>query len=429
MNRLAQFFVQRPRTDADLIELAYHQLKLIFPFIDKQYELKTQKMTSVLVDIIAHSESGQIIIFEVREISHHTIFGYAEYPPIALLQNDIRQIAPDKPPIVVVLTSGRINELVQNLFAKSNIPLITIGRTPIETKVRLHEAFQRNGIHLSEFTLPPEQDELEVYLSSVPYWEESSRLARLDKIRLSSFVYLMMPILVLGAELVFQYTSTFTNLVIFAFAAIMGIYLTLRDIRRNKLCINPNLIVERDQRRLIVKENEWVLERRIIFKARRKVDEYLFKLDWTGSSQNVIINCENEYGRLAKKTFVNSAALHKQLWALHFEKPIRTGEIREIVLRCIFPDPEHKAMPYHIFSYNNVWKCKEFECRLALAKNLQPNAVWLVRGTKMDVAFNKTEISPDLYSNEYVVHERPNSASLRYSMEWELKNGKSKSQH
>jgi hypothetical protein len=192
---------------------------------------------------------------------------------------------------------------------------------------------------------------------------------------------------------------------------------------KGKICLNPHLIVLRDESKLVVKKDAWLCEQHILFKARRmKVEEYLFKLGWSGSSQKVKITCRDEDGIVTQKNVVTSKARNWHLWSVKFDRPIQKGETREVVLRYILPDPEHKALPYLFISYQNVWKCKEFECRLSLADDLKAKAVYFVRGTEPTMKLRKVRIPRSLDSNEYIIHEHPDAES-KYSLEWELKNG------
>lgn len=149
----------------------------------------------------------------------------------------------------------------------------------------------------------------------------------------------------------------------------------------------------------------------------------MFRVDWSGSSHDVRVFCRETDGRVIKleNKFYNSIALNQQIWELRFDKPIKRGDIKEVVLTSILPDPEHKAAPYHRISYTNVWSCKRFECRLWLM-DTTPKAVYFFEGTEQDVALKKNVIQPISHSQEYIIHSRPDLHN-KYSLEWDSRNG------
>jgi hypothetical protein len=209
-------------------------------------------------------------------------------------------------------------------------------------------------------------------------------------------------------------------------ALLAAIVIYFKERIRDRTCINPYLIIERDERKLMVGRNEWHLERHILLKARRKVESYRIRVNWSGSSQNVQITCRSEDGTIQRQSVVSSKALRWSHWELKFDKPMARGEVRPIQLKFTLPDPEHQVAPYYLISYKHVWKCKEFECRLFLSDDIKPEAVYFVRSDERAMPVEKARITPTPDSHEYVIHEKPAAGGAKYGLEWELKNGKSR---
>ncbi len=140
------------KADAAAMELAFEQLKQIFPVVEKNRELKTKNVPSMLVDIVAASSNGQLILFEIKRESPERMLGYSTYPSLAALKNAVVDISSNAPPIVTVLTSSPVNELVMNLLAQAGIPIAIIASNAAETKAHLVNAFKQCNIDLPEFS-------------------------------------------------------------------------------------------------------------------------------------------------------------------------------------------------------------------------------------------------------------------------------------
>jgi hypothetical protein len=229
----------------------------------------------------------------------------------------------------------------------------------------------------------------------------------------------------LGIILTITGKLLFAELVVLTGIFVAGLIIYLKEKIATQTCLNPYIIILREEKKLVIKKDGWFIEKHILFKARRKtVEAFFVHVDWTGS-QDVKITCRDEDGIIVQKNFVTSKVVNWPLWELKFARPLRRGEMRRIVLTYMLPDPAHKASPYYFMSYKNFWRIKEFEWRLSLAEDLKPKAVYFVKGVWPDKALKKAKIPRDLESSEYIVHEWPEQESKDavYSFEWELKNG------
>jgi hypothetical protein len=421
--------VRRQQAEAAFIDLTFQQLSRIFPFVYKHQEMKTEDIPSLLVDIIARSTNGQLILFEVKYFPPNTTLDYAVYPSIAALKDSVKNFALEVPPIVAVIANNSANEAIRNIFVSSEIPLITLAANTDETKARLQAAFQEFAVTLPEFA--PDAKTKIMRAEREPRDDQPAAqklkhkvLAYIDRLNLNvAIVINILLTLGLGIILGVNEKLLLAELVALVGIVVVGVIIYLKEMIKSQACLNPNLIVLRDESKLVVKRDVWFCEQHLLFKARRKkVDEYLFKVEWTGSSPKVKITCRDEDGIVAKKNVVISRAMPWNLWGLKFDRPLPKGQMRGVVLKYILPDPEHKASPYLFFSFNNVWKCKEFQYRLALADDLKAKAVYFVQGAAPAMMLKKVKIPRNLNSNEYVIHEQPDSES-KYSLEWELKNG------
>jgi len=421
MSSEVQSFLRRGRPEIEAIDSAYEQLKTIFPSarIEKNKKIKTRHVPSVLVDLVVQLSDDQLIIFEIVYISPKSTLSYSEYPSIAVLKDTLTEVAATPPPLLIVLATGHVDDTVKGFFENSGIPVVPLASNPAATRSSLREALERQRIYI------PELFEDEEYLAESEsdgfggpadesWWKKLKNALSNPLIALQIFLVATVALLLAAKDKVWM-----AEFFILATVVLGGFIFSWKN-RRRPSCINPKLIIEKDQRKLMVENDRWILERDILFKARGRVNGYQFRMDWTGSSNDIDIDCGAYDGEIVKKYLVKSEALKKQLWELQFDRPMRKGETRKVALRCVLPDPQHKAAHYHAILYKNVWDCKEFECRLSLSDDLEPNAVYFVYGTDMDVPLRKIKLSPDLASHEYVVHERP-AANLKYSLEWELK--------
>lgn len=139
------------KADATAMELAFEQLKQIFPVVEEKRELKTENAPSMLADIVATSSNGRLILFEIKGGSPERMLGYSVYPSVVALKNDVLGVSPNTPPIVTVMTSGPVNELVMNLLTQAGIPVAILASDAAATKAHLVSAFRQCKIDLPEF--------------------------------------------------------------------------------------------------------------------------------------------------------------------------------------------------------------------------------------------------------------------------------------
>lgn len=72
-------------------ESAIQQLMQIFPSVEKDRELKTKNVPSMLVDIIATSANGRLIIFEIKHVHPQQTIGYSVLPSVAALKKQLQK--------------------------------------------------------------------------------------------------------------------------------------------------------------------------------------------------------------------------------------------------------------------------------------------------------------------------------------------------
>ena len=429
MSSAATQIGHRPATKAEIVELAFQQLKRIFPAANKEQELKTERVPGVLVDILAQTADDRLLIFEVIHVPPpQRSLSYTTYPPLATLKETVAGISPEDPPVVVALTTCGIPAVVEKIFEQAQIPLIELSHNPVETAARLRDAFKKYAIEVSELeadTVSPASTAVENTSKSPLEFERKQKLIEsIDRLNLTVFAAINILLLIfLGFISLLSKNPLLFAAVSISIAVVAAIIIYAKEKIRDRNCINPGLIIEREERKLIVGKNEWHLERHILLKARRKTEAYRFKVNWSGSSPQVQIACRNEDGVIQEQSVVKSKALRWSHWELKFDKPMSRGETKPILLKLTLPDPEHKVAPYYLMSYNHVWKCKEFECRLSISDDIKPEAVYFVRSDARAMPVEKAKITPTPDSHEYVIHEKPASGA-KYGLEWDLKHGK-----
>lgn len=140
-----------PETETALMDLALAQLEKIFPNVEKEPHLKSEKTPSMVVDLLARSANGRLILFELKSVAPGRMLTYSVYPSVAVLKDAAARITPEFPPVVVLVTNGHVDESVRKLFAQSGIPVVTLGKDVAETRARLRSAFTEFAIDLPEF--------------------------------------------------------------------------------------------------------------------------------------------------------------------------------------------------------------------------------------------------------------------------------------
>jgi len=411
----------RRRTKLNFVESTFRQLVTSFPNAQKHQGFKTDAIPGLSVDILAKSSEGRYILFILKHFLPNTSINYSAYPSVAAIRDAVKASGETPPPILIVITNTPADEPVENFFGAAGIPLIALASNEPETKNRLERILEQLGI-----TLPELRPNGNLGVSRAPEFLQENdgdrwKISRYtDKLNLNLFVKVVLVILLI---LHLTVKNEFWLIESFVLAIATTAYLFLSTIEKKSRFINPDLLIESEERNLTVRRDEWYLERRICLKALRKVEVLRLSVDWTGSSKNIKITCGPHDGILKHKNFVESRALDWNLWELYFEQPMHRWESREIVLKYTLPDPKHTAKPYHFIAFN--LPCKDFRCRLSLADDIKTRAVYFVRGATPFVTVKKREIPLDPVSHEYIVQEKPNPR-VKYSLEWEeIANGSS----
>lgn len=432
---MTMFRINGPQVRAretDFDEALAQQLKSIFSHVEARKELQTEDLPDLQVDFFINSANGQAVVVETKYLQPNRKIDYFVFPPFAAL-NDAIQNLPNQAstPIVAVVTNADIPDSVQEVFAETGIPFITLGFTVDETKQRLQEAFQKLGIALPELVFnQPARTFFQQATRSQSRREEFTETVSnyLDRVSLN-LLFLSGTVVLVGLgviNLLVHNELWLLEALALVFFLSAGALVYSRDRKKEERFINPKVIIKSEERNLTVQKDQWLMERHLLLKARGKVERYLFNVEWTGSSKNVQISCVEGGAKTVQKDFIDSKAMNWHSWGLEFDKPLKRGEEREIVLEYILPDPEHTAAPFHKIAFTNVWQCREFTCRLLLAEGMKPRAVYLVKeATKPNFEREKAEILPEPQSHTYVVHERPAPLS-KFSLEWDLKNGNGK---
>lgn len=178
------------KAEVNFMEMAFAQLRQIFPLVEKEREFKTENVPSMIVDVAATSANGQLILFELKNISSKSALGYSVYASVAALKDSVKDISPDSPPIVSILTNGRVDEPIRSLLVQSGIPIVTLLTRVAETKANLHDAFERCAIKLPEFVAEDKGlafRQEDNYRSAIPSQIEEIRQSRKDVQQASNF--------------------------------------------------------------------------------------------------------------------------------------------------------------------------------------------------------------------------------------------------
>jgi hypothetical protein len=149
-NPLIKF--RMPLSENDFISLVSQQLRHIFPYVKEHEQLETKTIPSMVIDIVARSANGRLLLFETKYMPIGRVLTYSAYPAVASLKEAAASIAPEAPPIVVLLTNGKVDESVREVFAKSGIPIVIPGADINETQHRLQSSFEEFAIDLPEVT-------------------------------------------------------------------------------------------------------------------------------------------------------------------------------------------------------------------------------------------------------------------------------------
>lgn len=150
---------------------AFEQLREIFAFAQMEMPVEAARMPSVSVDIAARSRNGRLILFEAKFTEVSRRLPRSTYLSIAALKAVTDELSIVEPPVVAVLSNADVDDTTRSMFAKSGIPIITLGSDSTETKERLQEAFQEFGIELPETGGQPLSPEAELgyCFLAVPY--------------------------------------------------------------------------------------------------------------------------------------------------------------------------------------------------------------------------------------------------------------------
>lgn len=139
------------RTEADIERIAFEQLKQIFPSVEVEQQLRARNVPSMVVDLAAHSANGRLVLFEVKHMRRGKSLSHSVYPSLAALKEVTASIAPEAPPILVLLTTSNVDNSVREILAKSGIPVVVLGANAADTKERLRNALRAFLIELPEF--------------------------------------------------------------------------------------------------------------------------------------------------------------------------------------------------------------------------------------------------------------------------------------
>jgi len=141
-------------------ENAIQQLVQIFPSVEKDFELKTKNVPSMLVDIIATSANGRHLIFEIKHVYPEQSLGYSALPSVAALKDAVEEISPQTPPIVTILTNSPISDSVRIFFAQHGIPAVVLTTHVPETKADFQKAFEQCAIAIPELGAKPKENNI-----------------------------------------------------------------------------------------------------------------------------------------------------------------------------------------------------------------------------------------------------------------------------
>lgn len=420
----------------DGVGLVAKQLRQIFCDVVIDKEMEVEDGFNALVNIWAKSRNGQEIAFHVEFVPSGFTFLYSTFLVIDAFKDELLQRS-HKPPIVLgVVVIGEVDESVRALFEHSKTPLVIFSKELGTTKTRLQAAFRQCGVRLPELSdgvvvVPSASSEDVHVLSSRPLLKEQMSLwgELLDWLNTRALAITAIFLLsVVGAITLFAesplWMTDFALVVATGILFIIMLQDVIADKRRVTNCLNPYLVIQREERKLVVRKNEWELERHLLLKARRNnVYGYRFRVEWTGSSHDVKIECQGDGEIIPQEDqLLKREAPSWGLWELRFAEPMKWGEARRVLLKYTMPDPQQTAQPFHFIGYQHVWKCRELKCRLSLEEGIQPRAVYFVRGADYIRLEKDPNVSDE--SNEYEISERP-VLGAKYHIEWEIKNGNS----
>jgi hypothetical protein len=193
-------------------------------------------------------------------------------------------------------------------------------------------------------------------------------------------------------------------------------FISQREKERSDECTNPNLIIVRDLIQIEVGRNFRTVQKSITLKSTRRVDEYHFKVFWTGSTEEVKVSLiNNDVGRLQRELPTGGLAYKWRPYSIKFHEPIQRGKVKHVELQYHADDPQGIAEKFQIMRYLHVKKCEMLECHILFEPDYDHGRVYLVKYDGRDVARPKEEIIEKV--NGYRIELQP-ERGMKYSIEW-----------
>jgi len=183
---------------------------------------------------------------------------------------------------------------------------------------------------------------------------------------------------------------------------------------------NPHLWIDEDQMLVRVDQNKRVVKHQYHFRALRKVDRYLFKFFWSGTSEARVICEAAPNDALASIPDPNHIPRWRR-YVLLFAEPLAKRATKNIALTYELLDENHRAYPYQEVSYAHVAGCSELDLRLQFFNPMLPDKVYLTKYSAARELIKREEIpleSATENSREYFVEVEPERGA-RYHIEWE----------
>ncbi|GAG46641.1 unnamed protein product, partial [marine sediment metagenome] len=95
---------------------------------------------------------GRLILFEAKYVKEGRSFRRSVYLSMAALKDSVSNLFLKESPVIALLSNIEVDNTVRSTFARSGIPIITLGTDFEQTKERLQSAFRELSIIIPELS-------------------------------------------------------------------------------------------------------------------------------------------------------------------------------------------------------------------------------------------------------------------------------------
>jgi hypothetical protein len=259
------------------------------------------------------------------------------------------------------------------------------------------------------------------------HWEKWIEVGR-NTFQLIYYVINVIPVLAAGLGLFFAYIKKFEWGIISIAIAVLYfaiLYLYKQFLQEKEIALtNPKIWIDDDQMSVWVFKDKRVVKHQYRLRALREVERYVFKFLWSGSGAAKVSSDSSPDAVLVSIPGPSSIAWNWQRCALVFNKPMKKGEVKPVVLTYELLDENNRAFPFQTVSYAHVAGCTKLTMRLIFAAPSLPNTVYLTKFDRNWDIVERTAIpvgfeSPEQGIREYTINVEPERGT-RYRVEWQF---------